>query len=133
MRERNAIRIEFSISPIEADVVGAVAIAGPVRHDDVRQPAPIEVRHVRVSSRPFRFAIRAAHAKVAMTVIQIHKLGIGRIVADNHVEVSIAVHIGKRPGIGTIRRVTQVMGEREPSIAVIQQNAPSEWPMRSGQ
>ena len=61
-----------------------------------------------------------------MTVIQIHQLRIGVFVADDNIEIAIAIDIDKRCGIRSVRRLAQIMCDRKAAMTVIEEHTVNE-------
>ena len=88
-----AIEVKFAI--VETVVAGGHAIGG----DDIGEAIAVEIAHDGVACRPFRIAVLSADAEVAFAVIEEDELGVGRIVAEDDIEVTALGHVGERSGV----------------------------------
>lgn len=103
-----------------------VRIVAAVGGHYVWMAVSVEVRQGHVPCAPLGIAERAEFSEVALTVIQVDKFAIRRIVADH--DVQVAVDIGQRRRIDAVGRRPQVTGD-EAAMAIVQEHPIEERPM----
>jgi hypothetical protein len=67
--------------------------------------------------------------KASLPVVQVDELGVRRIVADDHIEVAVAVEVHEPTGVRTIGRRAEVIARLEMTRTVAKQHAVDERPM----
>src|SRR5690348_12736316 len=88
--KRLTIEMEFVI--VQADI----AWDHSIRNDDVRVAAAIQVANSGIPRGPTRLAVRCFSAEVTVTIVQQNQLRLGRVVAQNDIEISAVRHVRKR-------------------------------------
>ena len=93
LREHRAVRIESAAAAVEADVVGSTFVAAPDRHHDVGSAIPVQIRDGGIPHLPLGHAERRALGEGAVTIIEIDPLRIWRVVADDNVQITVAIQV----------------------------------------
>src|SRR5580658_6824817 len=121
---------KVALAVVQADVTrrgdfGAFAAVGD---HDVRIAVAVQVGQCHITRGPVRVAECTGLGEVSSSVIQVDKLAIRRIVADDNVQVAVAIDVRQGRRIGSIRSGAEVAGG-ETALAIIQQHTAVEWPM----
>src|SRR5580704_1548966 len=114
---------KVALAVVQADVTrrgdfGAFAAVGD---HDVRIAVAVQVGQCHITRGPVRVAECTGLGEVSSSVIQVDKLAIRRIVADDNVQVAVAIDVCQGRGIGSIRSGAEV-ARGETALAIIQQH-----------
>jgi hypothetical protein len=91
--ESGALVREAALSYAIADVIEPTVVSRSIREHHVREGIPIQVTYAHVAGRPFRAPEVGADLEMPVTVVEVDKVGVGVVVADDHIQVSVAVHV----------------------------------------
>jgi hypothetical protein len=86
------------VAVVETYVAGPRTVSG----DHVGSTVAVQVRNRGIASRPLRITPGARHGESPFAVVEVEELPIGGIVADDDVEIAVAVQISEGGCVGTI-------------------------------
>ena len=100
----------------------------PVGDHDVRIAVAVQVGQCHITRSPVRAAECTGLGEVSFAVIQVDKFAIRRIVADDNVQVAVAIDVRQGRRICSVRSGAEV-ARGETALAIIQQHAIEERPV----
>jgi hypothetical protein len=90
--------------------------------DDIDLSIAIQIGKCRVARGPLSHAPHAADGEAAFAVVQVDELLVRRVVAREHIEVTVGIDVCQRRCVGSIRRRPQVR-RHEAALPVVDQHA----------
>src|SRR6185295_14822088 len=100
----------MTLAIVETDKawLGILAVGTAIGGYDIREAIPVEIGQRYITRAPTRLAERAGLGKVSLPIVQVQELAIRLVVADDDVQIPIAIDIGERRRIRAIRGGSQV-------------------------
>jgi hypothetical protein len=96
--------------------------ARPIGGDDIDPSIAIQIGDCCVARGPFSHTPCAGDREAAFAIVQVDELPVRRVVAREHIEVTVAIEIRQRRRVGSIRRRAQVRRHKA-AFPVVDQHA----------